>query len=134
MLRETSLYETIDQVPLDEWQEVCEGSPGCFMDPNFLRALEKTLPDQARIFHVLIYEEDGKPGACASLCLYPIDLLLLAGQKVRDWGAWVRKLWPNLGQTRILMCGLPFSTGQNHLVFAPGSDRTRALRLLDTLM
>ncbi len=70
MVREYCLYETIDQVPLNEWNEVCQASPSCFMDPAFLRAIEKTLPDQARVFHVLIYEEDGKPvpvPACACI-------------------------------------------------------------------
>jgi hypothetical protein len=104
------------------------------MDPHFLRAIEKTLPDQARVFHTLIYEEDGTPGACASLCLYPIDLLLLAGPGVKKYVGWTRKFFPRLGQTKILMCGLPFSAGQSHLVFAPGCDRRRALKLLDQLL
>ena len=72
------LYESIDAVPLDEWGEVCRTTPTCFLEPEFLRALERTLPDQARIFHALIRAHDGKPAACASLCLYPVDLLSLA--------------------------------------------------------
>jgi predicted N-acyltransferase len=134
MNREYRLYEKIDDVPLNEWNKVCQANSACFMDPGFLRAMERTLPTQARIFYVVIYEEDGMPGACASLCLYPIDLLLLASQRVRDRVRWLRKIFPRLGQTKILMCGLPFSAGQNNLVFAPGSNRARALGLLDALL
>ena len=49
MTVEYRVFETIDQVPLNEWQEVCQASPSCFMDPGFLRAIEKTLPEQARV-------------------------------------------------------------------------------------
>jgi predicted N-acyltransferase len=128
------LYDTIDRVPLDDWNEASqEGSHG-FMDANFLRAVEKGLEGQARIFHVLIREEDGKPAACASLSLMPVDLLLLAGPRIQKVVGWVRKLAPNLGKVNILMCGLPFSAGQSHLAFAPGADRAGAVLLLDTLL
>ena len=82
----------------------------------------------------MIYEPDGKPCACASLSLFPVDLLLLASLKTRDRLSWVRKLIPRLGHIKILMCGLPFSAGQSHLAFAPGTDRVRVLRLLDALL
>ena len=57
------LYETIDQVPMADWNEASQGSHG-FMGPGFLRAAEKGFAGEARIFHVLI-DQDGKPAACA---------------------------------------------------------------------
>jgi len=128
------LYETIDQVPLTHWNEVCQGKPSIYMEPNFIRAVERTVPDQAQVFHAVIDEENGRPGACASLCLLPVDLLLLAGPRLRAVGAWGRILFPNLGKLKVLLCGLPVSAGQSNLAFAPGADRARALGLLDTLM
>jgi predicted N-acyltransferase len=128
------LYETIDQVPLEQWNEVCQGAGRCFMSTNFLRAMERTQPDGAKTFHAMIYEQDGKPCACASLSLFPVDLLMLAGQKIRDRVGWVRRVFPKLGFTKILMCGQPFSAGQSHLVFAPGTDRLRVLKRLDALL
>ena len=44
------LYESIDSVPLDEWSEVCRTTPTCFLEPEFLRALERTLPAQPASF------------------------------------------------------------------------------------
>jgi predicted N-acyltransferase len=128
------LYETIDQVPLDDWREASQEESHGFMDPNFLRSVEKGMEGQARIFHVLIREEDGRPGACASLSLMPIDPLMLAGPRVQKWASWPRKLAPNLGKLKVLLCGLPFSAGQSHLAFAPGADRARAVLLLDDIL
>jgi Acetyltransferase (GNAT) domain len=102
--------------------------------PNFLRAVEKGLGDEARMFHVLLYQEDGKPTACASLCLYSVDLVLLAGPQLRNAVDWGRKAFPNLAKVKILMCGLPLSAGQSHLAFAPGADRARAVAQLDKVM
>jgi predicted N-acyltransferase len=128
------LYESIDAVPRDEWIEVCGATPSCFLEPQFLRALERTLPAPARIYHALIRAEDGAPVACTSLCLYPVDLLSLAGPTIRDGTSWLRKRFPCLTQVKILMCGLPFSAGQSHLAFAPQANRQRILGQLDLLL
>jgi predicted N-acyltransferase len=128
------LYNSIDAVPRDEWVEVCGATPSCFFEPQFLRALERTLPAPARIYHALIRAEDGAPVACTSLCLYAVDLLSLAGPTIRDGTSWLRKRFPCLTQVKILMCGLPFSAGQSHLAFAPRADRQRILGQLDLLL
>jgi predicted N-acyltransferase len=134
MDRACVVYESIDQVPLNHWDEVCQSEDNCFMSPNFLRAIERTQTGEARSFHVLIYEEDGRPAACASLSLFPLDLLLLAGAQFKSRVSWLRRLLPSFGQVKMLMCGQPFSAGQRHLAFAPGADRARAVRLLDELL
>ena len=99
---------------------------------SFLRAIEKSLPDQARVFHALLYQQDGRPAACASLCLLPVDVLLLAGPRTQALGAWGRSLLPTLGKVKVLLCGLPVSLGQSHLAFAPGVDRERAVGVSET--
>jgi predicted N-acyltransferase len=127
------LYGSIDQVPLADWKVASqEGSHG-FVDPAFLRAVEKGFAEEARILHVLI-DQDGEPVACASLCLYQVDLLMLASPGIRDKVGWVQKVAPRLGNVTILMCGLPFSAGQSNLTFASGADRVRVVEVLDTLM
>ena len=126
MTRDCVLYESIDQVPLAEWNQVCQATSGCFMSASFLRAMERTQPLGARMFHAIIYEENGKPAACASLSLFPVDLLMLASRKIRNHGSWIRRLFPRLGWIKFLMCGQPFSAAQSHLAFVPGADRARA--------
>ena len=114
------LYESIDAVPLDEWGEVCRTTPTWFLEPRFLRAVERTLPDQARIFHAIV-RADGKPAACASLCLYPVDLLSLASPAIRDRAAWVRKLLPGLTQVKDPDVRSPFLRGPKPSGLCAGS-------------
>jgi hypothetical protein len=128
------LYETIDQVPLSDWYNASQDGSHAFMDPGLLRAIERGFANEARIFHVLIDDEDGRPAACASLCLMPVDLLLLAGPGAQKAMGWARNLFPNLGRVNVLLCGLPLSAGQSHLAFAPGADRARAVLVLEALM
>src|SRR5580692_4816191 len=98
MNRLVGLYESSNAVPWDEWSEVCRTTPTWFLDPRFLSAVERTLPDQARVFHAIVRAGDGKPAACASLCLYPVDLLSLASPAIRDRTAWLQRLLPGLTQ------------------------------------
>lgn len=128
------LYETIDEIPEPDWKAASQEGSHAFMDLNFLRAVETGLTEQARIFHVLIDDEDGKPMACASLSLISVDLLLLAGTQVQKAIGWFRKLAPNLGKVNGLLCGLPFSAGQSHLAFAAGADRVRAVQVLEMVL
>lgn len=128
------LYETIDEVPEADWKAACQEGSHAFMAPNFLRAIETGLAGQARIFHVLIDDAAGKPAACASLSLLPIDLLLLACPQVQKASGWLRKLVPNLGKVNALFCGLPFSAGQSHLAFAAEADRVRAVQALEVVL
>ncbi len=134
MIPLTSLYESIDRVPLDEWRDVCRAAPSCLLEHGFLRALERTLPAGARMFHVLLRADDGRPAACASLSVYPVELLSLASPAIRERTAWIQRLLPGQGQLKILMCGLPFSAGQSNLAFAPKADRPRLLERLDLLL
>jgi predicted N-acyltransferase len=134
MIPSCKLFDSIDQVPPADWNTAAGDSSSRFMDPQFLRAVERTVPESTRVFQALIYEADGRPGACASLCLMPVDLFLLAGPRVQAAGEWGRTLLPNLGKVNVLLCGLPVSLGQSHLAFARGADRARAVALLDTLM
>jgi hypothetical protein len=133
-MRDYRLYEGIDQVPLDQWREAAGNNCSVFMEPGFVRSVERALPDQARIFHALLYQDDGRPAGCASFCLLPVDLFLLAGSRLQAVAAGGRRLIPTLGRVNVLLCGLPVSAGQNHLAFAPGVDRQGAIIALDRLM
>src|SRR5580698_8048942 len=128
------LYESIAAIPPDIWNAARSATPSSFTDPAFLHALEGGLPERTRVFHVVVRDENGNPAACASLCLMAVDLLLLAGPRVQRLAGLVRRLWPRLGMLRVLFCGLPVSSGQSQIGFAPGADRKRAIEKLDNLL
>jgi predicted N-acyltransferase len=128
------LYQSIAEIPPDLWNAARGATPSCFTDPAFLRAVEGGLPERSRVFHVIVRDEDGNPAACASLCLMAVDLLLLAGSWVQRLAGLLRWLWPGLGMLRVLFCGLPVSSAQSQIGFAPGADRKRAIDKLDKLL
>jgi predicted N-acyltransferase len=128
------LYESIAAIPPDVWNAARSATPSCFTDPAFLHAVEGGLPERTRVFHVVVRDENGNPAACASLCLMAVDLLLLTGPRVQRMAGLVRRLLPGLGMLRVLFCGLPVSSGQSQIGFAPGADRKRAIEKLDNLL
>ena len=128
------LYESIAAIPPDVWNSARSATPSCFTDPAFLHAVEGGVPDRTRVFHVVVRDENGNPAACASLCLMAVDLILLAGPRVQRLAGWVRRLLPRFGMLQVLFCGLPVSSGQSQIGFAPGADRKRAIGKLDNLL
>ena len=128
------LFESVAAIPPDVWNAARSATPSCFTDPAFLHAVEGGLPERTRVFHVVVRDEQGNPAACASLCLMAVDLLLLAGLRVQRLAGLLRRLLPQLGTLRVLFCGLPVSSGQSQIGFAPGADRKRAIEKLDNLL
>jgi predicted N-acyltransferase len=126
------LYETIAAIPPDVWNAARSATPSCFTDPAFLHAVERGLPERTRVFHVVVRDEKGNPAACASLCLMAVDLLLLTPLRVLRLAGWGRR--PRFAMLQVLFCGLPVSSGQSQIGFAPGADRKRAIEKLDDLM
>ncbi|MDB5305860.1 MAG: hypothetical protein JWO38_62 [Gemmataceae bacterium] len=129
-----TVYEAIDQVPPGVWEAACGATPSCFTDRDFLRAVEGGLPADARVYHAIVADDAGRPAAGASLCLLPIDVLLLAGPLARRAAGWCRRVFPRFGRLRLMCCGLPVSAGQSQVGFAAGADRGRAVGRLDALL
>ena len=134
MNRMAGLYESIDAVPLDEWERsvshdadllpgaripACPGTDTAGPGPHLSRTYSRARRQAGRL-----REPVSVPGRSAFVG-EPSD---------SRRAAWVRKLFPGLTQVKILMCGLPFSAGQSHLAFAPGADRPRILEQLDLLL
>ena len=70
------LFDSIDAVDLADWRRVRSqcGEP-ISMDPRFIAAVEASMGPGYRFWHVIIYDEDALPVACASLSTITIDLL-----------------------------------------------------------
>jgi Acetyltransferase (GNAT) domain len=128
------IYDSIKDVPLDDWRSVSrDGGASVFMDPGFLAAAERGLADQSRFRHVVFYQ-DRRAVACATLSTFLLDLTLLAGSRTRTAMTWGRRVLPSLGTTGVLFCGTPVSLGQHQLALTPQADPARILSGLDSLM
>jgi predicted N-acyltransferase len=131
----SKVFSSILQVPAEDWSRVCRSqTPSVFMEAPFLLAVERTLQERSRFWHVILYDEHSQPVACSSLCTFSVDLLTLASPAVKATVAAVRQLLPSFGQVTILFCGLPVSAGQSHLVVIPGADATHVLMALNDAM
>jgi predicted N-acyltransferase len=104
------------------------------MDPRFLEAIEIGMADVSKFWHVVFYDEAGRPAATASLCSYRVDGALLADGALKQLARAVGRVMPRLLEFKVMFCGLCFSAGQSHLRFAPGVDTEAILRELDELL
>lgn len=129
-----TLYDTIDQVDLPAWNTLCHSAGDPFMDPRFIRAVEKSMAGDGRFWHVIFRDSDGNPAAAASVCSYRADATLLAEGFAGKVARLVGRIAPSLVKFNILFCGLPVSAGQSHLRFAPGVDTAAILRSLDEIL
>lgn len=134
MTMSSTLFESIDDVPPGVWEAACGSRTTCFTDRAFLKAVEEGLPAGARVFHILISDPTGRPTAAASLCVLPIDALLLAGPRLRRVVGWCRRVIPRFGHFRLMCCGVPVSAGQSQVGFADGADRGQVILELDRLL
>lgn len=129
------IHTTITDVNLDDWNKVLRmGESNVFMDPRFTLTVERALSAQSSFRHLIFYDEQGEPVSCTSLCTFNVDLFMMAPQRFRDYLNYGRRLFPWPAALKVAMCGLPVSSGQSHLVFAPGADRARVLQMLDHIL
>lgn len=129
------IYETIKGISLDDWNKVRRlGKGNVFTDPRFVLVVEQAFSAQGRFWHVIFYDDQGEPISCASLCTFIADLFLMTPPRFRHYLKYGRRLFPRLALIKFAICGLPVSSGQSQIVFAPGADRTRVLEMLDTIL
>jgi predicted N-acyltransferase len=129
-----SIRDSIDERDPDEWGPFHQGEPDPMMDPRFLRAVERSMADGARFWNVVVRDGRGRPSAATVLSLFTIDGALLAEGPLGRAIPSMRRIMPRLLKFKVVFCGCPVSTGQNHLRFAPEADHLRILKLLDRLM
>jgi predicted N-acyltransferase len=125
------LYESIGDVPLEDWDLLRRGRSDVFMDPRFVTAVERSMSNAGKYWCVLAYDGDGRPAASACLSLFPLDLALLGQRTLRRAADAVRRVFPAFLKLPVLFCGLPVSAGQSHLRLAPEADPRQALAAVD---
>lgn len=129
-----TIHHSIRDVDPAVWNSLRRGNRDPFMDPRFLEAVEIGMASVSRFWHVVFYDEAGRPAATASLCSYRVDGALLADGFLKQVAIAIGRVLPGLLEFKVLFCGLCFSAGQSHLRFAPGVDTAVILRQLDELL
>ena len=104
------------------------------MDPGFIEAVENSMGSVCRFRHVVVRDKAGRPLAAACLSSYTVDGASLAEGSAKVILSAIGRVWPWLTRNTMVMCGLPISSGDSHLRFAPHADRTSVLAILDRLI
>ncbi len=127
------IFDSIDDVDLASWQRVrSECDEPIFMDPRFVAAVEISMKQSCRFWHIIVYNEDALPVACASLSTIMIDLLDTVDPRLASI---VRYLIPStLRKLKLLVCGLPVSAGQKALTLALPRSSPEILSTLDAVI
>jgi len=129
------VFNSIGEVDLPAWERVRSESGGSiFMDPRFIAAVENSMKEDCRFWYVIVYEENGRPAACACLTAMTIDLADLADPRL----AWIIRRVPKLlsrfRKLQLFICGLPGSPGEKNLAVASLSSSEDILAVLDAVM
>jgi len=127
------LYDSVRQIDAADWSSLHDAEDDPLMDRRFFVAVERSMADSCRLWHVVFRDPRERPVASACLCLYRLDLALVAGGWARKAVSLLARAVPRLTQVRLLCCGLPAS-GQDHLTLSPEADSVAVLRMLDQLV
>jgi predicted N-acyltransferase len=125
---------SIREIDWDEWNRLRDAKSDPFMDPRYILAVENAMGSVCHFRHVLIRDAENRPAAAACLCSYTIDGAVLAEGEAKKVAALVNRVAPVLLRIRVLLCGLPVSSGSSHLRFAPHADRAAVLRHLEGIV
>jgi predicted N-acyltransferase len=124
---QTTLYDRIDAVPLDDWMSVCRLDENPFLDPRFLRAVERGLAGECQLWHAILRTDDGRAVAAATFSRYSVDGAIFAPSGVRKWIDSIRRWQPGFFRFKLLLCGTPVSTGRSQLAVAAGTSHNDVL-------
>lgn len=129
-----SIFDSIDQTPLDEWNMLYENSNDIFMDPRFIASVEHSMGDVARFWTMLIYDDLKRPVAAACIFLWSVDAATLSKSRIIKSVTLVRKWWRKFLFFKCLCVGLPVSSGQSHLRIREDADMKEVCRVIHDVL
>jgi predicted N-acyltransferase len=129
------IFDSIEQVPHDDWRRICGRSARhFFLQPEFIGVVEASMKATTRFWHVMLYDADREPVAYATLSLLTIDLAELTA---RQASTLIRALPQSVSRFRwfkMLLCGVPVSLGQKSLAYTAECNSRGVLQAIDTVV
>ncbi|WP_299469218.1 GNAT family N-acetyltransferase [uncultured Gimesia sp.] len=118
------IFETIDEVDHREWNEVCHYAHNLYLNPQFLKAVEKSFAPEAKIWYAIYRDAGNQVVAATCFSRYYVDLAHMVAessmlQKMILGG---RRFHSGFGKIRILLGGLPLTTSDHQLAIHPDAD------------
>lgn len=127
------LCSSAAEINAGDWQAVSDFHGTPYMDLRFIRAVETSLHDPGKYWFVIFYDETQRPVACACYSLFLVDGGLLSPPAMQRLIEKVRKVWSRFFRFKLLLQGLPVTTGESQLAVVPGTDMVKLAALLDEI-
>lgn len=131
MTYHTTVCRSIEDVEAADWKRLQRSPADVFMDPRFIRVMERSTAAENEFAHLLVRDNAGRPVAAACCYAAWVDLAEAAEGRLRTVLSFLRRFIPRLTRARMACCGLPVPVGQNHLRIAPEADAREVLRAID---
>ncbi len=126
------IFKDINRVPESDWNDITQSTcPNIFMDFRFIKAVESSFEGLSKFWYIIIYSASGKPVGCACFSTLKVDLLIIAGGRIKKSGERIRTRFPSFMFFKVIMCGLPVSAGQNHLSIATYAKIEKVIEIID---
>ncbi len=126
------LFASVAELDEESWNAVRGTTDeNIFMDPRLIAATEASMSDQAKFWHIIVYDDAGKGVACATFCKLRVDPLIFTGPLFDKVVAVARKVWPSFMFFDVLLCGLPVSAGQTNMCIVPDADARGVVEIID---
>lgn len=125
------LFFSVDEINFDDWNTVPGVHENAFMQDGFMRAVEISMRATTKCCYAIFYDAKQTPVACACYSRYVVDGAELAPGRVQQMIQSVQRIVPPAFKFKVLLCGLPVSTGSSNLVVAPDADMTAVTQAMD---
>src|SRR5690348_1107646 len=118
MAYSAAAFDSIRDVPADDWLQVRQTGGDAFLEPRLIETVEAGLTEMM-FQHVVVYDDDRRAIAVGSFYHARIDVVDLAPSFIRRIVGGVRRVWPNFLKLSVIMSGLPLTVAQRRICFRP---------------
>lgn len=129
------LFNSSESLNLSDWNSICNLKRDPFMDPRFLKTLETAFGPDYRQWMAILYDETQQPVAAACFSSMIVDGAMFAPSGVRRGIERIRKFWSSFLKFKLLVGGLPISSGQfeGQIALTPDAEMPEVVRHLDEI-
>ena len=130
------IFNSIDDLDFTAWERLrSEAKASAFADPRFVGAVQASMNQNCRFQYVVVHDSSDRLVAFACLTLTTIDVADFADDGVVK--RIIQRMPAGLSRLRylkIIICGLPISTGHCPLALAPQCDGPQVFAVLEKII
>jgi GNAT acetyltransferase-like protein len=129
------IFNSIEHADAAEWQRVRSASNASIAtDPRFLAAVETSMKEVEKFWHIILYDGNSAPVACTSVSATTVDLVDFADPALARLIRLTPLKFSRLRHSKLLIGGLPIGTGNHTLALTQRSASAEILPLLDRVV